>query len=65
AEYDGDGTWRGADGLTAWRAVASTGWTPVKGLDVMLDGSYSSVDGSGTIDDGDAWAVNLWLKRSW
>ena len=65
AEYDGDGTWRGADGLTAWRAVASTGWTPVKGLDVMLDGSYSSVDGDGTIDDGDAWAVNLWLKRSW
>ena len=65
AEYDGDGTWRSADGLSAWRAVASTGWTPVKGLDVMLDGSYSSVDGDGTIDDGDAWAVNLWLKRSW
>ncbi len=65
AEYDGNGTWRGADSLNAWRLQASTGWTPVKGLDVMLDGGYSSIDGDGAIDDGDAWAVNLWLKRSW
>ncbi|MBN9017219.1 MAG: porin [Rhizobiales bacterium] len=65
AEYDGDGTWRGADSLNAWRLQASTGWTPVKGLDIMLDGGYSSVDGDGSIADGDAWAVNLWLKRSW
>ena len=65
ASYDGDGTWRGADSLNAWRLQASTGWTPVKGLDVMLDGGYTSVDGDGAIGDGDAWAVNLWLKRSW
>ena len=64
ADYEG-ADWYAAEGLTAWRAVASTGWTPVKGLDVMLDGSYSSVDGSGSVPDGDAWAVNLWIERSW
>jgi hypothetical protein len=64
ASYDGDGYYDNS-GLDAWRVVASTGWSPVKGLDVMLDGQYSSVDGTGSIDDGDAWAVNLWLKRSW
>jgi hypothetical protein len=65
ASYDGDGTWHGADSLTAWRAVLGTGWTPVKGLDVLLEGSYNKVDGEGTISDGDAWAGVLWLKRSW
>jgi len=65
ASYDGDGYWRANANFDAWRVVASTGWTPVKGLDVMLDGSYSSIDGDGSIPDGDAWAVNLWLKRSW
>jgi len=30
----------------------------------MLDGSYSQVDESDD-GDGDAWAVNLWMQRSW
>jgi len=65
ASFDGDGQWYGNDSLDAWRAVLGTGWTPVKGLDVLLEGSYNSVEGEGSIADGDAWAVNLWLKRSW
>jgi len=64
ASFDGNGQWYGNVDFDAWRVVASTGWTPVKGLDVMLDGQYSSVSSDGTYE-GDAWAVNLWLKRSW
>jgi len=70
ASYDGDGYF---DNFTvdAYRGVFSTGWTPVTGLDLMLDGQYSHVDitdGRGLTsndDDGDAWTVNLWMKRSW
>ena len=65
AEYDGDGSYRGNDSLQAWRAVLGTGWTPVKGLDVLVEGSYNSVEGEGSIADGDAWAGVLWLKRYW
>ena len=70
ASYDGQGAWYGDYSVSAWRGVFSTGWTPVKGLDVMLDASYSSVDqdlgpNQIAIDNQDAWAVNLWLKRSW
>ncbi|MCX5515163.1 porin [Kaistia algarum] len=65
AEYDGDGNWRGNDGLDAWRIQASTDWSPVKGFDIMLDGGYTDVSGKGSIADGNAWAANLWLKRSW
>ncbi|MBN9431901.1 MAG: porin [Bosea sp.] len=64
ASYDGDGSFFGDYSLTAWRGVLSTGWTPVTGLDLMLDGSYSQVDESDD-GDGDAWAVNLWMQRSW
>jgi len=69
AAYDGNGYY---DNLTidAYRLVASTGWTPVAGLDLMLDGQYSHanvdrdlLDGGDL--DGDVWAVNLWMKRSW
>ncbi|WP_244540324.1 porin [Kaistia soli] len=70
ASYDGDGYF---DNYTvdAYRGVFSTGWTPVTGLDLMLDAQYSHVDVSDgrtavkNEDDGDAWAVNLWMKRSW
>ncbi|MCX5493133.1 porin [Kaistia dalseonensis] len=68
AEFDGDGNSVGwYDGnVEAWRAVFSTGYTPVKGLDLMLDAVYSDVsDDSSTVYDGNAWAVNLWMKRSW
>ncbi|MBB3929487.1 hypothetical protein GGR25_000506 [Kaistia hirudinis] len=65
AEYDGDGTWRGNDSLQAWRGVLGAGWTPVKGLDVLAEGSYNSVTGEGSIQDGNAWSGVLWLKRSW
>jgi len=65
ATYDGAGQWRGDTSLEAWRVVGSTGWSPAKSLDVMLDGQYSSVEGTGAVTDGDAWAVNLWLKRRW
>ncbi|MCX5514704.1 porin [Kaistia algarum] len=65
AEYDGDGYYRGGDALQAWRGVLGAGWTPVKGLDVLAEGSYNSVTGEGSIKDGDAWSGVLWLKRSW
>jgi hypothetical protein len=67
AAYDGDGTEYGNYNLDAYRFVFSTGWTPVTGLDLMLDGLYSHLDISdnGTDNDGDVWAVNLWMKRSW
>ncbi len=69
AAYDGDGYYDDTN-LDAYRFVASTGWTPVAGLDLMLDGQYSHLnvdrdllDGGDL--DGDVWAVNLWMKRSW
>ncbi len=70
ASYDGDGYF---DNYTvdAYRGVFSTGWTPVTGLDLMLDGQYSHVDVSDgrtavkKDNDGDAWTLNLWMKRSW
>ncbi|MBN9018818.1 MAG: porin [Rhizobiales bacterium] len=65
ASYSGDGAWAGADSLDAWRGIAGVGWTPVKGLDVLLEGSYNKVEGEGSIADGDAWSGVLWLKRSW
>ena len=68
ASYDGDGNVYGNWNVDAYRFVASTGWTPVTGLDLMLDGQYShaSIDqGLGSSNDGDVWAVNLWMKRSW
>ncbi|WP_073055550.1 porin [Kaistia soli] len=71
ASYDGDSYY---DNYTvdAYRGVFSTGWTPVTGLDLMLDGQYSHVEVSDgrtaaalKETDGDAWTVNLWMKRSW
>ncbi|MCX5479196.1 porin [Kaistia geumhonensis] len=67
ASYDGDGTEYGNYNIDAYRFVASTGWTPVTGLDLMLDGQYSHLDitDNGDDNDGDVWSVNLWMKRSW
>ncbi len=70
ASYDGDGYFNNYT-VDAYRGVFSTGWTPVTGLDLMLDGQYSHVDLSDgrtaikTDKDGDAWSLNLWMKRSW
>ncbi|MCX5493569.1 porin [Kaistia dalseonensis] len=65
ASFDGSGQWYGSSSFDAWRAVFSTGYTPVKGLDLMFDSSYSSVDHTENAQSGDAWALNLWMKRSW
>ncbi len=64
ASFDGAGSQFGDYSLTAWEGVFSTSWTPVPNLELMLDGSYAQIDQSdeGT---GDAWAVNLWMQRSW
>lgn len=68
AEYSGTGYYSEWN-VDAYRFVASTGWTPVTGLDLMLDGQYSHADinrgTDGKDEDGDVWAVNLWMKRSW
>lgn len=65
ASFDGNGQWYGNSSFDAWRAVFSTGYTPVKGLDLMFDSSYSKIDEKQNVDNGDAWAINLWMKRSW
>lgn len=62
AEFDGTGVFSGY-GLNAWRGVFSTSWAPVNGLEFMVDADYAEV--AATDDTGSAWAVNLWLKRSW
>jgi hypothetical protein len=58
------------DGINvdAWRAGFTTAYTPVKGLDLVGDVFYTSVDvddDSLNLVDGDAWTFNLFLKRSW
>lgn len=62
ADYDGAQNFDGYR-LDAWRGVFSTSWTPVNGLELMLDGNYSHISDNG--EDGSAWAVNLWMKRHW
>ncbi len=67
ASYDGDGYFDNTT-IDAYRFVASTGWTPVTGLDLMFEGMYSHADIDRAIaddNDGDAWAANFWMKRSW
>jgi hypothetical protein len=67
ASYDGDGYFDNTT-IDAYRFVASTGWTPVTGLDLMFEGMYSHADIDRAIaddTDGDAWAANFWMKRSW
>lgn len=68
ASFDGSGNVYGNWNVDAYRLVFSTDWTPVKGLDLMFDGQYSHVDLDRALNgekDGDVWAVNLWMKRSW
>ncbi len=70
ASYDGDGYFQNYS-LDAYRGVFSTDWSPVNGLDLMLDAQYSHVDitdgrtATSADNDGNAWTVNLWMKRSW
>ncbi len=64
ANFEGAGAFYGDYSLNAWRGVFSTSWTPVTNLQLMLDGSYSQVDQSDA-GTGEAWAVNLWMQRSW
>ncbi|HWJ76328.1 MAG TPA: porin [Kaistia sp.] len=64
AQFDGDGALFSDYSLKAWRGVFSTSWTPVNNLELMLDGSYSRVEQTDETT-GDAWAVNLWMQRSW
>ncbi|MCX5494126.1 porin [Kaistia dalseonensis] len=68
ASFDGNGQWYGNADVTAWRGVFTTGFTPVKGLDIIAEGMYSGVDYTNlnnVQDDGGAWAANFWIKRSW
>ncbi|BCP53882.1 outer membrane protein [Kaistia sp. 32K] len=50
----------------AWRVGTTTNFTPVKGLDLLVDVFYSSVSSdTAKVKDGDAWQTNIFLKRSW
>jgi hypothetical protein len=49
----------------AYRVGAAVNFTPVKGLDLMVDAAYNIVNSDTKSIDGDAWATTVWLKRSW
>ncbi|MCX5493568.1 porin [Kaistia dalseonensis] len=71
ADFDGDGhallSPLAFDGsaFNAWRGVFDIGYTPVKGLDMIAEGIYNKVSSDDAGLEGDSWAVNLWMKRSW
>jgi len=49
----------------AFRVGGAVNFTPVKGLDLMVDAAYNKIDSDTAAIDGDAWATTIWLKRSW
>jgi len=68
AKFEGTADWAAWKDreFDAWRVGSTTNFTPVKGLDLLVDVFYSSVSSDTTkVKDGDAWQTNIWLKRSW
>jgi len=49
----------------AFRVGGTVNFSPVKGLDLLVDAAYNKVDSDTSKIDGDAWATTVWLKRSW
>ncbi|MET4633367.1 porin [Kaistia defluvii] len=49
----------------AFRVGGAVNFTPVKGLDLMVDAAYNKIDSDTAAIDGDAWSTTIWLKRSW
>ncbi|MET4632420.1 porin [Kaistia defluvii] len=69
ASFDGSDDVDGYN-VDAWRVGFTTAYTPVKGLDLVGDVFYTSVDTNyddvpNSDADGDGWTFNLFLKRSW